>query len=245
MIDYFLFSLLLIPLLVASLRTPPPTSSSLSSHSLTSYKPHLKVKIASSIAKSERRENERSANARELCRRCKRPLTICVCHGLPNNNETISLDTHVLILQHPREFRRKTISTTPLIPLVLNECTIKVGYSFQLENLPLVQQVLQEGGKPLLLFPGDDSLSIDSPNQAMLAMKKSIPERGTINELSPIPSSAHSPNKSLLILIDGTWSQARKMIKESSELVAVCQKVQFTSPGNSIYDGKCQIKIDE
>ena len=88
---------------------------------------NMKTKIASSVAKTERREEERSRVARETCRRCYRPPALFICQALPD--KPIQTSTNVLILQHPRERRRKSLSTTPLVDLVLEKCTVKVGYN--------------------------------------------------------------------------------------------------------------------
>ena len=124
-----------------------------------SYDANMKTKIASSVAKTERRKEERSREARETCNRCQRPPTLCVCQSLPE--KPIITSTHVLILQHPRERRRKSLSTTPLVNLVLDKCTVKCGYNFKPDELDLVQECFAKGRKPLLLFPGDDSITID------------------------------------------------------------------------------------
>lgn len=124
-----------------------------------SYDANMKTKIASSVAKTERRKEERSREARITCNRCQRPPTLCVCQSLPE--KPIITSTHVLILQHPRERRRKSLSTTPLVNLVLDKCTVKCGYNFKPDELDLVQECFAKGRKPLLLFPGDDSITID------------------------------------------------------------------------------------
>ena len=38
-----------------------------------------------------------------------------------------------------------------------------------------------------------------------------------------------------MILVDGTWTQAGRRIRNSQELLQVCQRVQFTSDSESIY----------
>lgn len=138
-----------------SLSTPSDSSATES----IKFASHLKTKIASSVAKTERREKERSLIGRKICERCKRPPVLCVCKSLPE--KLISTSTHVLILQHPREFRRRSLSTVPLIPLVLEKCTIKVGYNFTPDQLHLVQECLDRGQKPLLLFPGPSAIDLD------------------------------------------------------------------------------------
>ena len=124
------------------------------------YDPNMKTKIACSVAKTERREVERSRVGRETCNRCIRPPELCVCQSLPE--ELINTSTTVLILQHPRERRRRSLSTVPLMPLVLKKCEVKSGYRFTPLQLDLVTEWLNKGQKPLLLFPGPSALSLDA-----------------------------------------------------------------------------------
>jgi DTW domain-containing protein YfiP len=248
-----------------------------------SYKPHLKTTIARSVAKGERRANHRSSSgSRVLCPTCHRPPTICVCAALPV--ERIALEsTKVLILQHPREFRRKTISTTPLLPLVLQDCIIQVGYHFDPRNgdennwkqLPWMSEILAKGQKPLLLFPGPDALTIDKGYYATTINTKNNEINNTNGHPDGIihhhccdttttnknttttiknggmvvvaaedsgggcgeSTNTKTNDFNLLIVLDGTWSQASNMARDSPALVQACQKIQFTTPGNSIYDG--------
>lgn len=192
--------------LVSSIESPLPS--------------HLKTKIASSVAKCERREEERNTVARSLCDRCNKPLRTCICSSLPP--KLISTSTQVLILQHPREFRKSSLSTVPLISLVLEKCTIKVGYSFSIFDLHLVQDCLHRGVQPLLLFPGPSAVSLDDSSNHDSEQKQFLQ---TIK-------SDHQ----LLILIDGTWSQAKNIMQESPDLVKCCQQIQFQSENDSLYD---------
>lgn len=202
---------------------------------INSLEPQLRVNIASSAAKSKSRKLERSTSwsAREMCSNCRRPNRVCLCSALPL--ERIPTATQILILQHPKEFRRrKTISTVPLIPLVLQNVSICVGYNFnQPEDVELIRDALDRGEKPFLLFPGLDSISLDKrENVDSLIAHESVDRSHLNNDSSSTGDDAPSR---LLILLDGTWAQARKMAKESPELLACCQKVQFSAPGNSVY----------
>jgi hypothetical protein len=47
------------------------------------------------------------------------------------------------------------------MPLVLEKCTIKVGYNFTPDQLDLVKECLGRGQKPLLLFPGPSAINLD------------------------------------------------------------------------------------
>jgi DTW domain-containing protein YfiP len=103
--------------------------------------------------------------------------------------------------------------------LVLKKCTVQVGYKFSLSDLNLVQDFLNRGVKPLLLFPGPSAISLDDDSS------------NYDTHLSQIKSEHQ-----LLILIDGTWSQAKNMIKQSPELVNCCRPIQFQSESDSLYD---------
>ena len=123
------------------------------------YDPNMKTKIAISVAKTERREIERARVGREICQSCIRPPELCVCESLPD--QLIDTSTRVLILQHPRERRRKSLSTVPLMPLVMKKCIVKTGYHFTPDQLDLVTDCIDRRQKPLLLFPGVDAISLD------------------------------------------------------------------------------------
>ena len=84
------------------------------------------------LSKEERRRQSRNlSNVRETCPLCRRPPSSCVCAALPPNGRKIALPhVDILILQHPSEFRRKHVSTVPLIPLVLENVKISVGRAF-------------------------------------------------------------------------------------------------------------------
>ncbi len=222
--------ILLIPVVTALTNTPNKQPQQLK------FAQHFKTKIASSEAKCERRKNERQVLARELCPNCHRPPILCVCESLPE--EKIQTSTKVLVLQHPNEFKRKSLSTVPLISLVLEHCVVKVGYNFQPEGLELVQECLDRGNKPLLLFPGEDAISLDAlPGEESAGgnnKNEGDDDRSIMkNQVNPITSTN---DNQLLILVDGTWAEALRILKQSPELVNLCQQVQFTNEYESIYD---------
>lgn len=198
----------------------PNNNSNSKTNEINEYAQHLKTKIARSEAKSERRRKERESHvSREKCSSCQRPPILCVCEALPSKR--IVTSTKILVLQHPNEFKRKSLSTVPLMPLVLHHCDVKVGYNFEPESLDLVKKYLDEGKKPLLLFPGPDAISLD--------VEYTHHNKGVNLQ------HQHSDGQ-LLILVDGTWAEARRMLLQSPKLVDVCQQVQFSLENESIYD---------
>lgn len=206
--------------------------------------PESRHTIALSAAKAQRRAKDRAVVSRQLCDGCVRPLKLCLCPVLPS--ERLELSTHVLILQHPTEFRKKTFSTVPLLPLVLKNVSIKVGYSFEPKDLLAVKDAigLHPDQKPLLLYPGQDALDLDnlegteglnvfellSPMNRHTDEQQQEPFSSTSSSCSDIPASR------LLVMIDGTWGEAKRIARKSSSLIACCQQVQFSAPQNSNYN---------
>ncbi len=147
---------------------------------------------------------ESSAPHRAVCGRCRRPASVCYCAHL------VSLETRtrVLLLQHPRE-RRTPIGTARLAHLCLPGSELRVGVDFD-DDLS-VQRALAEAdaaGRPAhLLFPGPRAIDLA---EAKLG--------------GPIT----------LVVVDGTWWQARKLLKRNARLAALPQ-IRFTPPAPSRY----------
>ena len=148
---------------------------------------HFRVKIASSITKGERRRQERKSKSRQLCKGCHRPPITCVCEALPPKK--LFTNTTILVLQHPNEFRKKSLSTVPLLSLVLENIHIKRDYKFTLTDLPLVQEYLKRGQRPLLLFPSDDAISLDDDDDdnEQIEQKSSLKHDICLLYTSPSP----------------------------------------------------------
>ena len=108
---------------------------------------------------------------------------------------------------------------------MLKDCTIKVGYEFDLGRLDIVQDFIAKGQTPLLLYPGPNATSLDKPND-IIVHSQNLGE----SKDSPVGHKEH-----LLILIDGTWPEAKRMVYSSPSLVQQCRQVQFTSKAKSIY----------
>lgn len=191
----------------------------------------LQAKIASSSAKAERRARDRQAEGRPVCQRCHRSILQCVCDALPSLR--IPTATRVLIVQHPREFRKKSVSTVPLLSLVLENIQVVVGKSLSLD-VPNIRDAVSEGYDLALLFPGKEAIALDAPvNEGRAAVD--VDRRLNGGSVQKIIPANVTTTKIMLILVDGTWSQAGRMIRNSPEVVNICQRVQFTSTSGSIY----------
>ena len=148
--------------------------------------------------------------ARDVCPRCSRPKPACICSALPP--EPLETATRVLVLQHPAEAKR-AIASVPLIPMCMKSVLVTKGVSFSGDIEPL-QHAVQSGYEPLLLFPSADAVALDSVNASTLA----------------------TGSKKLLVLIDGTWTQARHMVRHSPELLGRCTPIKFDQRIDSIFN---------
>ena len=181
-----------------------------------------------------RRRADRSIDAtqfRSYCDACRRPGPQCLCATLPPSGR-IGLATRVLVLQHPVEFRRKTVSTVPVLGLVLEDCRVLVGRSFGDELGRLIDGAVGEGRTPLLLFPGEGAITLDGEGAAEELARARLQRGAAGTGDDDGPAARH-----LLIIVDGTWTQARRMLRHSPVLSERCQAVQFTGTADrSIYD---------
>jgi tRNA-uridine aminocarboxypropyltransferase len=112
--------------------------------------------------------------------------------------------TRVLLLQHPRE-HRMAIGTARMAHLSLPNSLLRVATDFSTD--PMVSEALAQPQLPWLLFPGKQAVDV-----------------------SLLPSD----RALTLIVVDGTWWQARKLLKLNPALAAL-PRVSFTPSQPSRY----------
>ncbi|XP_072137538.1 tRNA-uridine aminocarboxypropyltransferase 2 isoform X2 [Mobula birostris] len=125
------------------------------------------------------------AGKRPTCSRCSRPQKVCLCPFLPVH--PLNVSTCLYIVQHPAEESR-VLRTVPLLAACLpaDKCKVFIGRRFNEDRHPELAAVCQSIST-LVLYPG--------------------PEANNLEELELDPSL--SPYN--IIIIDGTWSQAKTM----------------------------------
>ncbi len=113
--------------------------------------------------------------------------------------------TRVVLLQHPRE-RDVPIGTAHMASMCLPNSELHVGVHFR--DSAAVTRALTDPLRPAaLLYPGE----------------------GAIDVLSAPPRSPIT-----LVVVDGTWSQAKKVVRDNPELAAL-PRYAFTPPAPSEY----------
>lgn len=142
-----------------------------------------------------------AAPSRPMCYRCFWPESLCWCASLPR----IETATRFLILMHPKEFKREKAGTGRLTHLCLPNSEIQVGVEFDAH--PAVQRLLRDPSlHVVLLYPGESATNLSETEADW-----------------PIPDH----RRLCVIVLDATWSCARKMLKLSPCLQRL-PRVMFT-----------------
>ncbi|XP_077646392.1 tRNA-uridine aminocarboxypropyltransferase 2 isoform X5 [Lonchura striata] len=126
---------------------------------------------------------------RPVCGRCSRPQKVCLCPFLPVH--PLKVSTCLYIIQHPAEESR-VLRTVPLLAACLppDKCKILVGRRFNEDRYPELATVCRNP-KTLILYPGAEATNLEE-----VAVMSSSP--------------------SVMIIIDGTWSQAKDIFYKNS-----------------------------
>ncbi|KAI5740979.1 hypothetical protein M8J76_009192 [Diaphorina citri] len=147
---------------------------------------------------------------REICSACLRPEVVCWCPFLPL--EPLSPKCNLIILQHPAEEKR-CLRTAHMLTLsiVPHKCVIYKGKKFpQAKHIGLAE--ILSLSNTLLLYPANNAEDI--------------------SQLQPL--SDESSKSYNIILLDGTWPQA-KTIYNNSPMLHNLRRIKLTQFKGSEY----------
>jgi DTW domain-containing protein YfiP len=120
-----------------------------------------------------------------------------------------------------------------LIGLCLKNCDTIISNDFDL-NHPVLQAAFSstatsdEAAKlPLVLYPSDEATFIEDMAPCLLSAVESTANTAAVDTVQQEPYT--------IILIDGTWSQAKQMMHNIDWLHTHCKPVKFRSGGSSSY----------
>ncbi|XP_026721389.1 DTW domain-containing protein 2 isoform X3 [Athene cunicularia] len=118
-----------------------------------------------------------------------RPQKVCLCPFLPI--QPLKVSSCLYIIQHPAEESR-VLRTVPLLAACLpsDKCKILVGRRFSEDRYPELATVCRNPST-LILYPGAEATDLE--------------------EVAVMSSSS-----SIMIIIDGTWSQAKDIFYKNS-----------------------------
>ena len=127
------------------------------------------------------------------CLKCFRPESFCLCSDI----RKFTPRTKVVILIHPMEAKREKLGTGRITRETIENSEIIMGIDFS-EDKRVNELLADDRYLPLVLYPGDDSISATNPTEEQKKLLK-----------GKIP---------LVFAIDGTWPCAKKMMKQSSNI---------------------------
>jgi DTW domain-containing protein YfiP len=144
------------------------------------------------------------------CPRCRKPTPLCVCDGIKPIENRISL----LILQHPQE-QDRALGTARLTAMHFANATLKIGLSWPSLSKALGRPVA-EPSRWAVLYLGSAKLSDFDIKGDIVAINR----KGEAAD----DQEAILENIDGVVLLDGTWSQAKALWWRNPWMLK-CQRV--------------------
>ncbi|WP_237702389.1 tRNA-uridine aminocarboxypropyltransferase [Opitutus terrae] len=145
---------------------------------------------------------------RETCYRCFWPKSLCWCGSIT----PMATRTRFVFLMHPKEYKYEKAGTGRLTHLCLAHSEVHVGIGF--DTCAPVQALLDDPENyPVLLYPGEQAHNLSTGGLAAADL---------------------GGRRLVILLLDATWSGARKMLRLSPSLQRL-PRVMFTPTHVSRY----------
>lgn len=152
------------------------------------------------------RARQGAAEFRHRCVTCLQPDFACYCPWI----KTIDVNIEFVILIHPKEIKRRRITTGRMAHLSLKNSHLIMGALFERE--PRVNALLSDPNRHcVLLYPSQRSANLSSMAAADIRTLVPVGKRLT------------------LFVIDGTWHTAKKTVNQSDNLKRL-PRICFTPP---------------
>lgn len=146
---------------------------------------------------------------REKCYKCYRPKSSCMCEHV----NVVDTNTKFVILMHPKEFKKIKNGTGFLTHLSLTNSELFIDAEFT--NHVRVNEIISEY-ESFVLYPSNDAVNLSQNNPRKTEDKKMA-----------------------IFIIDATWSCAKTMLRDSSNLQKL-DYISFTSTQLSRFEIKEQ-----
>eukprot|EP00448_Togula_jolla_P038801 CAMPEP_0170636224 /NCGR_PEP_ID=MMETSP0224-20130122/37667_1 /TAXON_ID=285029 /ORGANISM="Togula jolla, Strain CCCM 725" /LENGTH=295 /DNA_ID=CAMNT_0010965829 /DNA_START=48 /DNA_END=931 /DNA_ORIENTATION=+ len=163
------------------------------------------------------------------CSQCSRAKKVCVCALVPA--EPFMTDTRIVILIHPKETRRAS-GTVPLLQLCLKNLKVVCGASFGATLEDAAEELRTELCGEGTEFRRPTFLVMPGPTAEVLRRKPkpTCEEDSERYEVLAAPAAGQTSvlptaMQRTLIFVDGTWRQAKQMIRNTpwlTEMSRVC-----------------------
>ena len=156
---------------------------------------------------------------RDTCWQCYRIRALCWCAGI----QAFEIEPMIALLVHPKEFQR-TVGTARVVKLSIQNCRTWTGYGSDFDaNSEITSLVEDPAYFPIVLYPGPTSLNLSDATHQEIS--EAIPK----------------DRKLVIFVIDGTWANAKRMIR-LSKLLSGLPKISFNIQKTSQYQFRKQPK---
>ena len=160
-----------------------------------------------------------TANAPDSCPTCLKSNHLCICEAV----EPIKNDVFLLILQHPQE-KRENLGTAQIAHLQFTNSALKVGLSWPNLKRILGREVDHKRWGVLYLGP----VKPDAPaakSEIAVVDKSGVPQKDSDQVLADLEG---------IIVLDGTWSQAKTLWWRNAWLLK-CRRIVLHPQFRSLY----------
>ena len=151
-----------------------------------------------------------ATTGRPDCPRCHKPLPLCVC----DNITPIESRTAFLILQHPQE-QDRALGTARLTAMHLANAVLKIGLSWPSLSKALGRPVADPSRWAVLYLGSAKAAGLPTKNEIVAINRKGEMEDDQQAVLKNIEG---------IVLLDGTWSQAKALWWRNPWMLK-CQRV--------------------
>ena len=157
--------------------------------------------------------------AAENCANCLKPEHLCVCEAV----EPVDNQICVVILEHPQE-KREILGTAPIAKLQFKNAVVRVGLSWPNLKRIVGREVDYKRWGVLYLGAAKQGAAAASEEIAVVD-KNGAPLRDSADILADLEG---------IILLDGTWSQAKSLWWRNAWLLK-CRRIVLHPHFKSMY----------
>ena len=165
------------------------------------------------------KQKQEAFKYRDICENCRQPGFSCYCQFVQKFDPQVKF----VILMHPIE-RRRRIATGRMSHLCLENSELIVGQTFS--NDKKLNGILKNPeNQCFVLYPGVKAIDLTTSKPEV---KKTL---------------FNSNKKTVVIVIDGTWATAKKMMNQSHNLKEI-PRICFTPPAPSNFRVRKQPRVE-